>query len=539
MVRSAIDWQESDDGVVSLILDDPDQNVNTVNTAFVEALASAVERLEQVQDRIAGVIVRSAKKSFLAGGDLNRLMAVDPLSIREFVDDLNVRKSYTRRLELLHRPVVAIINGPALGGGLELALCCHRSIGIDDGSSIVGLPEANLGLIPGAGGIVRTVHRLGIDQALDNVLLPGRRFSLAEAVDAGLIDEVTASAEAAEAAARKWISSNPSAAARPAVSALGATRSLPAPSAAPARRAIILVANRSMATDLETALGIESNAFGGVVVSGATKNSIRTHFFATNAVRKRARNLSSEPLARVVLTPNHVSAVVTLEAGAWREIADVDEAVGLKRDERDPDVRVALPGLVERRWPQMWLAPDFVGDRQRVVEYATDGSSEAAAVISGLAKAGVVPIPVSAATGSFGRRLSAALADAVTECESLGHTAAAVDRALHWAELPWPERRKPEQPRPETCTQGDVELACAMLDRIAKAGLEAVEAGALTFAEDADVASVRAGGFPGWTGGVACWTARGRELVRELRHPSDLGNWILDGAAIQDRKVDQ
>src|SRR5690349_18277809 len=94
-------WEQSDDGVVTLVLDAPDSPVNTITNAYVRALAEAVERLELVQDEIRGVIIRSAKKSFLAGGDLNRLMAVVPADVDSFVADLDRRKAYTRRLELL------------------------------------------------------------------------------------------------------------------------------------------------------------------------------------------------------------------------------------------------------------------------------------------------------------------------------------------------------------------------------------------------------------------------------------------------------
>ncbi|UKA60501.1 enoyl-CoA hydratase-related protein [Arthrobacter sp. FW306-2-2C-D06B] len=538
MLNTAIHWHESHDGIVSLVIDDPDRSVNTVNSAFIEALAASVERLELVQDRIAGVILSSAKKSFLAGGDLNRLMAVDPTGLREFVDDLNVRKSYTQRLEMLKRPVVAIINGPALGGGLELALCCHRSIGVDSGSTIVGLPEPTLGLIPGAGGIVRTVRRLGVDQALDSVLLTGRRLPIREAVDIGLIDDVAASAEAADAAARKWILSNPSVAARSATSMPKTPRPLPRPTATPTRRAIVRVANRSMHTDLETALHFESDMFGSVVVSDATKNSIRTHFFATNAVRKRAKNLSGLPASKLLLIPRDESAADKLKAGSWGEVADVGESTCAVGNANGPDVNVALPLMAEGEWPEMWLAPDFVGDGQRVAEYAAGVSRAGEAAISTLATAGVVAIPVAPGMGSFGRILAAALAQAVKDCESLGYGAAAVDRALAWADLP--SRRPPGSQEPfRSSIQEDVSLACRLLNHIAQAGIDAVASGTLVFPEDADVASVRAGGFPGWTGGVANWMAHGHRLAMDLYQASESEFGVKAAVQPWKRKVDK
>lgn len=86
--------------------------------------------------------------------------------------------------------MVAALNGTALGGGLELALACHYRIALNDLAIRLGLPEVTLGLLPGAGGVVRTVRMLGLDVALDKVLLPGKRFSPAEALALGIIDEL-------------------------------------------------------------------------------------------------------------------------------------------------------------------------------------------------------------------------------------------------------------------------------------------------------------------------------------------------------------
>ena len=80
-----------------------------------------------------------------------------------------------RRLETLGKPVVAAINGAALGGGLEIALACHHRIVVDDPKVQLGFPEVKLGLLPGAGGVVRTVRMFGIADALMQLLLQGQR----------------------------------------------------------------------------------------------------------------------------------------------------------------------------------------------------------------------------------------------------------------------------------------------------------------------------------------------------------------------------
>ena len=112
------------------------------------------------------MIIASAKKTFFAGGDLNDLIKVTPEDAGEFARSVREGKAVLRRLETLGKPVVAAINGAALGGGFEIALACHQRIVVDDPKAVVGFPEVTLGLLPGAGGVVRTVRLLGIADAL-------------------------------------------------------------------------------------------------------------------------------------------------------------------------------------------------------------------------------------------------------------------------------------------------------------------------------------------------------------------------------------
>ena len=103
----------------------------------------------------------------------------------------------------------------ALGGGLEIALACHRRIAADVKGSQIGLPEVTLGLLPGGGGVARTVRLLGIQNAFVNVLSQGTRFKPAAAKDAGLIDEVLPTVEELVPAAKAWIKANPEAHTQP------------------------------------------------------------------------------------------------------------------------------------------------------------------------------------------------------------------------------------------------------------------------------------------------------------------------------------
>src|ERR1700712_1773976 len=158
---TTIRYEKGDDKIVTLILDDPNQSANTMNAAYIASMGATVERLESEKDDIAGVIITSAKKTFFAGGDLNDLKKVQPEDAAEFSQYIREVKLQLRRLETLGKPVVACINGAALGGGLEIALATHRRIVVDDAKIQLGTPEVQLGLLPGGGGVTRTVRMLG------------------------------------------------------------------------------------------------------------------------------------------------------------------------------------------------------------------------------------------------------------------------------------------------------------------------------------------------------------------------------------------
>src|SRR5690606_4010242 len=127
MTTSAIHHTRDSGGIVTLTIDDPNQRVNTMSSLFVESLAAELDAIENDAD-VTGVILTSAKKTFFAGGDLNDLRAARRDRIDEFAAFVQRNSALLRRLEKLPVPVVAAINGSALGGGLELALAAHHRI---------------------------------------------------------------------------------------------------------------------------------------------------------------------------------------------------------------------------------------------------------------------------------------------------------------------------------------------------------------------------------------------------------------------------
>src|SRR6478609_9260046 len=209
--NSTIRWEQDDDGIVVLTLDDPNQSANTMNAAYAASIRATVDRLEAEKDQITGVVITSAKKTFFAGGDLHDLRKATKDQAEEISEFVREGKAVLRRLETLGKPVVAAINGAALGGGLEICLACHHRIALDDPSVQLGFPEVQLGLLPGAGGVVRSVRMLGIANALLQVLLQGQRLRPDKAKELGIVDELVAARDGLIPAAKSWIAANPEA----------------------------------------------------------------------------------------------------------------------------------------------------------------------------------------------------------------------------------------------------------------------------------------------------------------------------------------
>src|ERR1700755_1194227 len=205
MAENTIQWDKDADVIVTLTLDDPTGSANVMNEHYAESMHNAVEKLVAEKDSITGVVITSAKKTFFAGGDLKGMINLGPENAGEAFDTVESVKRDLRALETLGKPVVAAINGAALGGGLEIALACHHRIIVDDPKAVVGFPEVQLGLLPGAGGVVRTVRMLGIVHALMQLLRQGGRLKPDKARELGVVDEVVGSIDELVPAAKAWV----------------------------------------------------------------------------------------------------------------------------------------------------------------------------------------------------------------------------------------------------------------------------------------------------------------------------------------------
>ncbi|MEV6700048.1 3-hydroxyacyl-CoA dehydrogenase NAD-binding domain-containing protein [Streptomyces sp. NPDC051453] len=305
---TTIRWEQDETGIVTLVLDDPNQSANTMNQAFKDSIAAIADRAEAEKDSIRGIIYTSAKKTFFAGGDLKDMMKAGPESAQQAFETGTGIKHSLRRIETLGKPVVAAINGAALGGGYEIALASHHRVALDAPGSKIGLPEVTLGLLPAGGGVTRTVRLMGITDALLKVLLQGTQYTPKRALENGLVHEVAATPEEMLAQARAFIDANPESQQpwdKPGYRIPGGTpanpkfaANLPAFPANlkkqlngapyPAPRNILATAVEGSQVDFETALTIEARYFTELVTGQTAKNMIQAFFFDLQAVNSGA-----------------------------------------------------------------------------------------------------------------------------------------------------------------------------------------------------------------------------------------------------------
>jgi len=348
-------YEKDAENIVTLTMDF-EGLVNAMNDEFNKEYFSMIERLEKEKDDIAGVILTSAKKTFVAGGDLNMLVEYKKEDMEHIFNTIEELKSYMRRLELLGKPVVAAINGTAMGGGLELCLACHHRIAINDPRLRIGLPEVTLGLLPGAGGVVRTIRMLGLEKGLP-FPLQGLRVNPEKALAAGLIDELAQDRGDMMAKASSWIKANPEAVQpwdkkgykvpggdikhpyilqilqmMPGILKKQTRGLMPAP------EAILATAAESLRVDFDTAMRIESRKFSGLTVTAEAKNLITTTFLELNKLKAGG----SRPQG---IAQGKVKKVGILGAGMMGQgIAYVSAMVGIEVVLKDMTLEAAQKG---------------------------------------------------------------------------------------------------------------------------------------------------------------------------------------------------
>jgi 3-hydroxyacyl-CoA dehydrogenase/enoyl-CoA hydratase/3-hydroxybutyryl-CoA epimerase len=301
-----IRYRKDDEGIVTLTFDEPDSPVNIMSVEWQRDLQTAVDRLAAEAEPFAGVILASAKSTFFAGANLKLVLQLREADAPRCYEEVQTTKRSFRRLETLGKPVVACLNGAALGGGWELALAAHHRIAIDDPRIQFGTPEVTLGLIPGASGITKTVRLLGL-AAAQPYLLEGKLMRPHEATRLGLVHELVGDAEELTARARAFIRANPQArqpwdekdyripgggpsspkiaqglVVAPAMLAQRTRGLYPAP------EAILATMVEGAQVDFDTALRIESRYLAKLMTGQVAKNMINAFFFDLNAIKAGA-----------------------------------------------------------------------------------------------------------------------------------------------------------------------------------------------------------------------------------------------------------
>jgi 3-hydroxyacyl-CoA dehydrogenase/enoyl-CoA hydratase/3-hydroxybutyryl-CoA epimerase len=342
-------------GFATLTFDMPGRSQNVFNGESLQALSDALEGAF-ADPAVRGIVLTSGKQTFVAGADLAslRTMAFGGLSAEALDASVGALGTILRRMETAGKPVVAAINGTALGGGLELALACHRRIVADAPGVKLGLPEATLGLLPGAGGTQRLPRLIGIPPSMP-LLIEGKQLAPAAAKAAGFVDEVVAPADLIG-AAKAWLATNPAPTQpwdrkgyqvpgggpeEPALRGIfmvgNATVAARTQGNYPAARAILSCLFEGLRMPIDQGLVVERRYFVSLLLDPVAGALVRTMFFSLQDANKLTRRPAGVP--RLNLTRLGVLgaglmgsgiAFVAAQAGIQVVVIDVDQAAADK-----------------------------------------------------------------------------------------------------------------------------------------------------------------------------------------------------------------
>ena len=310
--------QVDNDGIATITLNVPDRPMNVVGPQLMSDLSAALDKIEH-DDNIKGAIITSGKQDFMAGADLKWLC--------ETLDqDLDIKQAFAfaqplnqafRRIETLGKPFAAAINGTALGGGLELALACHYRVVASNEKIALGLPEVQVGLLPGGGGTQRLPRLIGVEKSLP-LLLQGSHISPSKALDLGFVHEVCEAQELVG-RAKKWLLESPDAEQpwdkkgfkvpggagamnpRTAQQFMGGTAMVAenAKHNYPAPIAILSCVYEGTILPIDRGLTVESQYFASLMTNPVAKNMVRTLFVNKGAADKLVRRPADVPSSPV------------------------------------------------------------------------------------------------------------------------------------------------------------------------------------------------------------------------------------------------
>lgn len=470
-----------DDGIATWILDAPGSAVNLLDAAFVAALQRRLDAVDA--SVVSGIILTSAKESFCASADVD-MMAAATAADAGTVHDLAIGlATQFRRLETLGVPVVAALNGSALGGGLGLALATHHRIAVDVPTIRFGLPEVDFGLCPAAGGVLRTVRLLGVERSLDELLLSASIMGTPDAVQCGIVDASVEDEDELVPAARQWILGHPDAAQPWDVDGYripGGAPQLPTATGPNALTAVLQflparLRGRPDVLHSPAPRAILAAAVEGAQVDVATAAAIEARYHTQTVI---------DPVSTAMIGLRH-----TDRRAAGPQAMDADTGAV-------PDTATAAAGEAASTAPQ---ADEEADHRAALDPSRRAGPDAARQMVSNLTKAaratarelvaeGMADISVARAAGQAG--LSSPLFQAMEEAAQ----EAARERATTGG---GPGR---ERPRLDT-----IDAQRRLLSAIADAGRRHLADRDQATAAALNIASVDGAGYPAWTGGIARW----------------------------------
>ncbi len=346
-------WSADAEKIATVTIAMDDVPVNVWNGRSIRAFAETLEEV-LAHPGLRGIVLRSGRETFLAGADLTALMPLHDVDRNmALVHELRVA---LRRLETSGIPAVAVLDGTALGGGYELCLACHRRLARADEKIRIGLPEVQLGLLPGAGGTQRLPRLIGIRAALP-LLVEGQTLGPRAALAAGLVDQLGDSDEELLRLAKEWILSGKEAV-QPwdrkeeripggGIQSPAGYQTFMAAAALvrekthgkyPAPLAILRCVYEGLQLPFDRGMEIEGKLFARCLASPVAANTIRTMFFGLNAIKKGAGRPPNVPQARF-------QRIAVLGAGMMGSgIAYAAAARGLEVALKDVDTAAAARG---------------------------------------------------------------------------------------------------------------------------------------------------------------------------------------------------
>ncbi len=199
-----IRFEVDSDGIALLTIDVAERSMNVLTPELQADLSESIDKISS-DDAIKGAVITSAKSSFVAGADLMSMVNAyeDGRSAAEKYEYARGFQQILRRLETCGKPVAAAINGTALGGGLEICLACHYRVAADVPKSVLGLPEVQVGLLPGGGGTQRLPRLIGQQAALQ-LMTQGTHLKPKAALEQGIVHDVVALDDLVP-AAKRWV----------------------------------------------------------------------------------------------------------------------------------------------------------------------------------------------------------------------------------------------------------------------------------------------------------------------------------------------